>query len=166
MSQNRVKARMNNRYRVLLTDYEQRRWPDLQDLLGLMDIVAISADSGAEALRIARRQKIHAAVVEENLPTLGGLQTVEQLRKVRQTMPCILVAWHPGKYLLQRALSLEIFSVVDREVPTEILAGQVLRALRRFHAIDPARLDTAVLERLLKSDLDRILELPDPGELN
>ena len=166
MSQDRAKPVAKNHYRVLLTDYEQRRWPNLQRLLAQMDITAVSAASGDEALRIARYQPIGAAVVDENLPSLGGLQTVELLRKVRGTMPCILVAWHPGKYLLRRALRIEVFSVIDREVPTEILAGQVLRALGRFYGIEPVGLNTAVSDRLLKGDPARILEFPGPGELN
>ena len=166
MSGNRQNSGAGSRFQVLLADYEQKRWPDLRHLLAPMGIIAVSADSGAEALRIARCQPIHAAVVEESLPRLDGLQTVELLRKVRQAMPCILVAWHPGKYLLRRALSLEVFSVVDRAVPTEILAAQVLRALRRFYAIDLAKVDPALLERLGKSDLARILELPGTSKLN
>lgn len=166
MSQPRPKAGCKNQYRVLLTDYEQRWWPSLQRLLALMGITAVPAESGAEALRIARSQPIDAAVVEENLPRLGGLQTVELLRKVRREMPCILVAWHPGKYLLRRALRVEAFSVIDREVPTEILAVHVLRALQRFHGIEPAGLDTAVLDRLVKGDPARLLGLASLGELN
>ena len=166
MSQDRAKPGAKNHYRVLLTDYEQRWWPNLERLLSPMGITAVPAESGAEALRIARDQPIDAAVVEENLPRLGGLQTVELLRKVRGTIPCILVAWHPGKYLLRRALRVEAFSVIDREVPTEILAGHVLRALRRFHGIDAAGLNTAVLDRLLKGDPARILQVANVGELN
>ena len=73
-----------HRFTVLLAN-EQEDWH--QTVLGLLEpqgVKTISARSGREALDLLESQPIHAAVLDHQMPQLGGLQVIRLVRELHQ----------------------------------------------------------------------------------
>src|SRR4051794_5661041 len=70
-----------NRLTVLLAN-EQEGWHQtVRHLLGAQGVETVSARSGREALNLIESRPIHVAVLDAQMPQLGGLQVVKLMRE-------------------------------------------------------------------------------------
>src|SRR3954470_11873774 len=77
----------NHRLTVLLAN-EQEGWHQtIRQLLSAQGVETVSARSGREALNLLESRPIHVAVLDAQMPQLGGLQVIKLLREwqTRQT---------------------------------------------------------------------------------
>ena len=132
-------ARLPNRFTVLLAN-EQEGWHQtVRGLLEPQGVVTISARSGREALDLIESKPIHAAVLDAQMPQLGGLQVVKIMREVlksepaRAVPPAILLANDLSSALLREALGMHVFSVLSKPVDFNLLLDALARVLRRYH---------------------------------
>jgi len=79
---------------------------------------------------------MHVAVVDECLPDDGGLELVRRVRRMGIALPSLLVCDQANARLLQDALSLNVFSVVQLSHARDLLAPMVLKAVRRVYRLD------------------------------
>ena len=80
----------HNRLTVLLAN-EQESWHQtVRSLLEPQGVQTLSARSGREALSLIERQPIHVAVLDQQMPQLGGLQVVKIMRDMKHAPPAIL----------------------------------------------------------------------------
>src|ERR1700761_2029863 len=76
-----------HRFTVLLAD-EQERWHQtVRGLLEPQGVQTISARSGREALQVMESRPIHVAVLDYQMPQLGGLQVVRMMRELHKSAP-------------------------------------------------------------------------------
>ena len=74
-------ASHNNRLTVLLAN-EQESWHQtVRGLLEPQGVQTLSARSGREALHMIESQPIHVAVLDQQMPQLGGLQVIKLMRE-------------------------------------------------------------------------------------
>ncbi len=66
-----------------------------------------------EAIGLATATRLDLGVVDDDLTEGGGLGLVRRIRMLGMGFPCLLVSREPQPRLLQKALELEVFSVVD-----------------------------------------------------
>src|SRR5437764_9520006 len=72
-----------NRLTVLLAN-EQEGWHQtIRHLLGAQGVETVSARSGREALNLIESRPIHVAVLDAQMPQLGGLQVVKLMRETQ-----------------------------------------------------------------------------------
>ena len=122
------------RFTVLLAN-EQEGWHQtVQGLLKPQGVQTISAHSGREALDCIESRPIHAAVLDYQMPQLGGLQVIRLMHEQHKTVPSILLANDLTSYLLREALGMHVFSVLSKPVDTNLLLDALARILRRYHA--------------------------------
>ncbi|HSU66964.1 MAG TPA: response regulator [Tepidisphaeraceae bacterium] len=123
-----------HRFTVLLAD-EQERWHQtVRGLLEPQGVQTISARSGREALHVIESQPIHVAVLDHQMPQLGGLQVIKLMREVhKQAPPAILLANDLSSHLLREALGMHVFSVLSKPVDPNLLLDALARVLRRFY---------------------------------
>jgi CheY-like chemotaxis protein len=76
------------------------------------------------------------AVLDMQMPQLGGLQVVRLMREVRkgEVPPAILLANDLNSHLLREALSMHVFSVLSKPVDFNVLLDSLARVLKRYHA--------------------------------
>ena len=136
-----------NRLTVLLADDEDagapsdpraagHRWHQtVRGLLEPQGVQTIVARSGREALRVLESRPVHVAVLDANMPQLGGLQVVKLLREMRKAdaPPAILLANQLTNHLLQEALAMHVFTVLNKPVDFNQLLDALARVLRRYH---------------------------------
>jgi CheY-like chemotaxis protein len=124
----------HRRFTVLLAD-EQERWHQtVRGLLEPQGVQTISARSGREALQMMESQPVHVAVLDHQMPQLGGLQVIKLMRELHPAVPpAILLANDLTSHLLREALGMHVFSVLSKPVDPNQLLDALARVLRRFY---------------------------------
>lgn len=123
-----------NRFSVLLAQ-DSDGWPDtLRRLLEPQGVQTLSVRSGREALDILQSTHIHVAVLDQQMPQLGGLQVIKIMRELKAAPPAILLANHLTDHLLHDALGLRVFSVLSKPVDLNMLLDALARVMRRHYA--------------------------------
>ena len=123
----------NNRFTVLLAN-EQEGWHQtVRQLLEPQGVETVSARSGREALDLIEHRHIHVAVLDQQMPQLGGLQVIKLMRELQQAPPAILLAGQLTTHLLHEALGMRVFSVLSKPVDFNVLLDTLARVMRRHY---------------------------------
>jgi DNA-binding NtrC family response regulator len=128
-----VQTTASNRLTVLLAN-EQEGWHQtVRGLLQPQGVQTLSARSGREALHMIESQPIHVAVLDQQMPQLGGLQVIKLMRELRHAPPAILLANQLTNHLLHEALGMHVFTVLAKPVDFNQLLDALARVLKRYH---------------------------------
>jgi len=123
----------HNRLTVLLAN-EQESWHQtIRGLLEPQGVQTLSARSGREALRMIESQPVHVAVLDQQMPQLGGMQVIKLMREMHKAPPAILLANQLTNHLLHEALGMHVFTVLAKPVDFNLLLDSLARILRRYH---------------------------------
>ena len=126
-----------NRLTVLLAN-EQEGWHQtVRGLLEPQGVQTLVARSGREALNLIESQPVHVAVLDQQMPQLGGLQVIRLMRDMKHLKasppPAILLANQLTNHLLHDALAMHVFTVLAKPVDFNVLLDALARVLRRYH---------------------------------
>jgi CheY-like chemotaxis protein len=128
-------------------------------LLAAQGVTTLVARTGREALgliensALRRGPRIHVAVLDQNMPLLGGLQILRRLQRDLQegaeraaeaarpapvprnapVPPAILLADTLASGTMHEALTMQVFSVLPRPIDLNLLLDTLARALRRYY---------------------------------
>jgi CheY-like chemotaxis protein len=128
-----IHAKPKNRFTVLLAN-EQESWHEMvSGLLQPQGVQTVSAHNGREALDLIETTQVHVAVLDAQMPQLGGLQVIRLLRELHKATPAILLTNHLTNHLLHEALGMQVFSVLSKPVDFNLLLDALARVLRRYH---------------------------------
>ena len=123
----------SNRLTVLLAN-EQEGWHQtVRGLLEPQGVQTVVARSGREALNLIESRPIHVAVLDQQMPQLGGLQVIKLMREMRQAPTAILLANQLTNNLLHEALGMHVFTVLAKPVDFNLLLDSLARVLKRYH---------------------------------
>jgi two-component system, response regulator PdtaR len=121
------------RFTVLLAN-EQEGWHQtVRQLLEPQGVQTLSARSGREALQLIESKPVHVAVLDTQMPQLGGMQVIRLMREMQKAPPAILLANDLSSHLLREALGMHVFSVLSKPVDFNVLLDTLARVLRRYH---------------------------------
>lgn len=110
-------------------------WPQaVEQIFQPRGVNALVADSGGDMLQLVDQKRIHLAILDMGLDEFSGLQTLRLLRQHHKLLPCILLAKQINSKLLAAALDLRAFSVINKPVDLNLLAGQIDRLFHKFYA--------------------------------
>ena len=123
-----------NRLTVLLAN-EQEGWHHtVRGLLEPQGVHTLVARSGREALNLIESQPVHVAVLDQQMPQLGGLQVIRLMRDLKTSQPAaILLASQLTNHLLHDALAMHVFTVLAKPVDFNVLLDALALVLRRYH---------------------------------
>ena len=129
-----VQSNAPNRLTVLLAN-EQEGWHQtVRGLLEPQGVHTLVARSGREALNLIESQPVHVAVLDQQMPQLGGLQVIRLMRDLKTSPPpAILLANQLTNHLLHDALAMHVFTVLAKPVDFNVLLDALARVLRRYH---------------------------------
>jgi DNA-binding NtrC family response regulator len=121
------------RFTVLLAN-EQEGWHQtVRQLLEPQGVQTLSARNGREALQLIESKPVHVAVLDTQMPQLGGMQVVKLMREMQKAPPAILLTNELSSHLLREALGMHVFSVLSKPVDFNVLLDTLARVLRRYH---------------------------------
>jgi CheY-like chemotaxis protein len=120
-------------YSLLITDDDRATRETLRDIFEPSGFRTFLAESGEEAIDIARRQDVHLALMDMHLPRLTGLETISILRELKVGLPTILITADRDDNLLRQALSAHAYTVLAKPVSRSVVIYVVNRALEKFY---------------------------------
>ena len=120
-------------YSILITDDDQYCREALREIFEPEGFRTVLASCGEEAVDIVREEQVHLALLDMNMPTLTGLETIQLVRQVNALLPCILVTADASEELLRRALLARAYSVIAKPVSKHLVLYTVVRALVRAY---------------------------------
>ena len=124
----------SNRLNVLLA-HDTDGWPEtVRRLLEPQGVQTVAVRSGREALEIMQSTQIHVAVLDQQMPHLGGLQVIKLMRDIKSAPPSILLTAHLTDHLLHEALGMHVFSVLSKPVDLNLLLDALARVLKKRYA--------------------------------
>ncbi len=115
------------RPQVLLVDDERR----LREVVTLFLSEAYDvkqAATGAEAIRIVRREPVAAVVLDYRLPDRSGLEVLIEIRSARPRLPVVMMTGYGSEALCASALRLGVRDYF----PKPVNIGDLLDAVRRL----------------------------------
>ncbi len=122
-----------HRLTVLVAD-EHEAWTQvIRGLLAPQGVQTVAARTGREALRLIESGQIHVAVLDQQMPQLGGMQVIKRMREFPSPPPAILLADHLTNHLLHEALGMKVFSVLSKPVDFNLLLDSLARVMRRHY---------------------------------
>ena len=126
-------ADQNGRFTVLLAN-EQEGWHQtVRGLLEPQGVQTLSARIGPRGAGADRAPAVHVAVLDQQMPQLGGLQVIKLMREMHKAPPAILLANQLTSHLLHEALGMHVFSVLSKPVDFNVLLDALARVLRRYY---------------------------------
>ena len=118
----------------VLLPFEQEGWHQtVRRLLEPLGIQTVAARNGREALKILESGGVHVAVLDAEMPQLGGMQIIRRMNDLATRPPAILLANHMTNHLLQEALGMHVFSVLSKPVDLNVLLDALARVMRRHY---------------------------------
>lgn len=113
---------------ILITDDDRQFRQTLQELLEPRGFRTLQARDGLEAVEIVQRESIHLLLLDLNMPRLSGLETIRLVKKIRATLPCILISANADA-VADQAQQCEVFSVLKKPVSRLDVTNSVHSAL-------------------------------------
>ena len=92
---------------ILLVDDEKKFLDSISDRIRLKGFEPLPATSGKEALEIARKKKIHAAVVDLKMPDMDGLVTITKLKEIHPEIRTVLLTGFGDEKVKEAAEALD-----------------------------------------------------------
>src|SRR5690349_21420942 len=124
----------SNRLNVLLA-HDSEGWQDtVRRLLEPQGVQTVAVRSGRDALDVIQNTQIHVAVLDQQMPQLGGLQVIKLMRDLKTAPPSILLTAHLTDHLLHEALGMHVFSVLSKPVDLNLLLDALARILKKRYA--------------------------------
>ena len=96
-------------------------WPGaVRDIFRPRGVNLLVADSTNDIVNVLRHRRIRTAIVDTDREQTG-LWTLKIIRLESPSIPCILLASNATRSILDEALRLDVFSVIDKPVDMRIL---------------------------------------------
>ncbi|HEX8339655.1 MAG TPA: response regulator [Tepidisphaeraceae bacterium] len=128
---------MNPQRLTVLLANEQEGWHQtVRGLLEPQGVRTVSVRSGREvldAIEHAAAVPIHVAVLDAQMPQLGGMAVMKMMQQRGGCPPAILLADQLSNALMQEALALRVFSVLGKPVDFNVLLDALARVVKRHY---------------------------------
>ena len=129
---------------MLLIDDEPSIRRALAPTLRELGFQVSEAASGEEALQLLRTEVYDAALLDVNMPGIGGLETLRRIRQLAMRLPVLMLTVRGDEEDKVSALDLGADDYVTKPFSTPELVARIRAAVRRFRA--PARATDAPIE--------------------
>jgi two-component system cell cycle response regulator len=117
---------------ILLVDDEALTREFYGDLLTEHGFRVVSADSGAEAIQVARHQPVEAVILDIMMPGMSGLETLERLHDQAPELPVIMLTANASSQNAIAALKLGAFDFILKGLEHDLMVLAVHRAVRHY----------------------------------
>ena len=129
--------------RILIVDDEPAVLALLRRILSTEDAEILEAQSGAEALEIARRTRLDLVILDVRLPDVSGLEVLKRVRRIDEFVPVIMVTSYGSAETVRASMRLGAFDYF-----TKPFDNQYVRRIAREALTSRAR-------RLVPSETSR-----------
>ncbi len=125
--------------RILVVDDEEVMRDVLQTLLDQAGYQVTLAESGPQGLALARRQAFDAAIVDVMLPEMGGLEVLEELKKVDAELAVLMITAFASVETAITAMKKGAFDYIAKPFKHEEVLHILRNALNQRRLLDENR---------------------------
>jgi DNA-binding NtrC family response regulator len=112
-------------------------WPEaLKSIFQPRGINLLVAGNSSDFINIIRNKRIHTTILDIDSEKSSALAMIKIIRMSYPMLPCILLSSNPGQELLDKALQMNVFSVIDKPVDMNILREQLNRLFIKKYKSD------------------------------
>ena len=112
-------------------------WPmALRDIFQPRGINLLVAQGTNDFVQIIQQKRIHTTIVDMDSEKSSGMATVRIIRMEYPMLPCIMLASCTCESILNKALQLDVFSVIDKPVDLNVLREQLNRLFIKKYNCD------------------------------
>ncbi len=112
-------------------------WPvALEDIFKPRSVNLLVAENPSELATIMDHKRIDALIMDIDNHHIDSLTILGQLRIKFPRIGCIVISSNPENRLLQKALNLDVFSVLNKPVDMTILRRQLDRLFTKQYQCD------------------------------
>ncbi len=112
-------------------------WPDaLRSIFQPRGINLLVAGNSSDFLNIIRTKRIHTTILDIDSDSSSALAMIKLIKMSYPMLPCILLTSCAGQTLLDKALQMNVFSVIDKPVDMNILREQLDRLFIKKYKSD------------------------------
>jgi len=125
--------------RILVVEDEEGILSLLEEMLRIAGFDPITANSGAQALALTRKESIDLVLLDINLPLLDGFQVLTKLRQTHPSMPVIMLTARQDKRDVIEGFNLGADDYVVKPFSVEEVIVRINALLRRSAPADDAK---------------------------
>lgn len=86
------------------------------------DYEVLTASNGPDALDIVRQTDLDLILLDENMPGLSGLETLDRIKDIRPSLPVVMVTKNEAEDLMEQAIGAQIADYLIKPVnPLQVL---------------------------------------------
>ena len=112
-------------------------WPEaLKSIFQPRGINLLVAGNSSEFLNIIRNKRIHTTILDIDSEKSSAMAMIRLIKMSFPMLPCILLTSSAGQTLLDKALQMNVFSVIDKPVDMNILREQLDRLFIKKYKSD------------------------------
>ncbi len=112
-------------------------WPEaLKSIFRPRGINLLVAGNSSDFFNIIRTKRIHTTILDIDSEKSSALAMIKLIRMSYPMLPCILLTSSAGQTLLDKALQMNVFSVIDKPVDMNILREQLDRLFIKKYKSD------------------------------
>jgi len=122
-------SRTPHRLRLLVADDDREVRLGVADLLGDLGLEFFHAESGIEAVELARGTRVDAALLDMQMPGCTGVEAIPLLRGFHAQLPCIVYSGRWSTELEHEVLTAGAIACLKKPVDPPTLRRTVCIAL-------------------------------------
>ncbi len=122
---------MADKIKLLLVDDEKQFLETISTRLGMRDFDVTPANSGEEAIEIARKQEFEIALVDLNMPGIGGEKALEILKREHKFMEVVILTGYGAIDSAIRCTKAGVYGYLEKPCELETLLNVLREAYQR-----------------------------------
>ena len=122
---------MASKAKVLLVDDEPIFLKYMAKVLGARGYEVATVQSGQEALEAIQSHPFDVVILDQRMPVMDGLKTLERLRKLKPLLPVILLSGHADVGTAVEAMTLGAVDYLLKPALVEKLCERIQTALEK-----------------------------------
>ena len=100
--------------KILLVDDDAAIRKTIKDILGCMNIYAITACNGYEALDLSSEDDIDIVLIDLRMPGIDGIETVKRLKRIKPTLKAFLMTSLVDDASAREATKASISGIIEK----------------------------------------------------
>jgi CheY-like chemotaxis protein len=125
---------MDQKLRILIVDDDERMTRTLADIFSTTGHQPVEANSGAQALELARTQPFDCVLTDVRMPGMDGVELHRQLRQTLPGLPVMLMTAYASDEIIRKGLDEGVVGVFDKPLNISNLLG-FFSSLARHHTV-------------------------------
>ncbi len=136
--------------KVLLVDDEVDFVDVLADRLEARGLMVLKANSGTEALSIAKNKVLDAIVLDMAMPGMDGLETLEGLLEINPDLQVILLTGRATLEQAATAIRIGALDLLEKPADLDTLVSKIEMAATRRWSLEEKRIGQKVSDIIRK----------------